>query len=72
MTGVVKNAFQVGYGEPFAPIRYFSTVDFATTMPSFPGSPTMRGDPQAGFAREIWGMSSRRSRSILGRPGRLL
>ena len=32
--------------------RYFSTVDLATSMPSLASSPTMRGEPQFGLARE--------------------
>jgi hypothetical protein len=32
---------------------YFSTVDFATLMPSFPNSPTIHGAPYSGFACHI-------------------
>ena len=49
--------------------RYVSTVDLATSMPSLCSSPTIRGEPQVGFACHIAWMSSRTSWATAGRPG---
>jgi hypothetical protein len=58
----------VGEGDFRERGRYFSTVDLATSMPSFRSSPTMRGDPQVGFACHIMRISSRTSLTMVGRP----
>jgi hypothetical protein len=63
-----RNAFHVGEGAFLNRPRYLSTVDFATSMPSFPSSPTMRGVPHSGLALEIVRMRSRISWLICGRP----
>jgi hypothetical protein len=47
-----RNVFQVGEGAFPDRTRYLSTVDFATLMPSFPNSPTMRGVPHNGLVPE--------------------
>ena len=39
--------YHTGFGER---TMYFSTVDFATMIPSLPSSPTMRGEPHVGLA----------------------
>src|SRR5919108_37034 len=57
-TWLVRNAFHVGEDGLRTFGRYFSTVDFATSMPSFRSSPTMRGEPQVGFDCHISWMSS--------------
>jgi hypothetical protein len=49
--------------------RYLSTVDFATLMPSFPNSPTIRGVPHSELAAETLRMSSRISSLISGLTG---
>ena len=52
-TWLFKNAFHVGE-DGLCPLgRYFSTVDLATVMPIFSSSPTMRGEPQLGFERQV-------------------
>jgi len=48
---------------------YFSTVDFATTIPIFSTSPTILGDPQCGFAFDIFRISCRILGDVDGRPG---
>jgi hypothetical protein len=48
---------------------YFSTVDFATSIPIFASSPTIRGDPQSGLAEDILRIRSRTSPETVGRPG---
>ena len=70
LTCVSRNVRHVGDGEPLARTRYFSTVDFATTMPTLATSPTIRAEPQLGLAREIWRIRVRISGSMAGRPGR--
>ena len=50
-------------------VRYLSTVDFATPIPIFRSSPTMRGEPQSGLAEEILRMRARSSVGMPGRPG---
>ena len=62
-------AFHVGDGGFVGRTRYFSTVDFATLMPSFRRSPTMRGELHVGFGRHISRISARTSCRIAGRPG---
>lgn len=49
-TWFFKKVFQVGDGGFRGRTRYFSTVDFATSIPSFRSSPTIRGEPQVGLA----------------------
>jgi hypothetical protein len=68
-TWFARKAFQVGNGGSRPLGRYFSTVDLATSMPSLRSSPTIRGEPQVGFAHHIVRMSSRTSLAIAGRPG---
>jgi len=55
----VRNDFRVGEGAFPDRTRYLSTVDFATLMPSFPSSPTMRGVPHSRLAAETLRMISR-------------
>jgi hypothetical protein len=47
----------------------FSTVDFASSMPSFFSSATIRGEPQVELACHIRLMSFRSSGATWGRPG---
>jgi hypothetical protein len=68
-TWFVRKVFHVGDRGFRGCTRYFSTVDFATAMPSFRSSPTMRGDPQVGLACHILRMTSRTSLAMVGRPG---
>ena len=49
--------------------RYVSTVDLATSMPSFCNSPTIRGAPQVGWLCHIVRIRARTSLAIVGRPG---
>jgi hypothetical protein len=58
---VLRNVFHVGEGAFRKHGLYFSTGDWATSMPSFRSSPTMRGGPQVGFACHIVRMRSRTS-----------
>ena len=60
---------QVGEGGFRRRIMYFMTVDLATVTPSLASSPTIRGDPQVGFALDIRRMRSRASFATRGRPG---
>lgn len=69
LTWFFRNALHVGEGAFLDRTRYLSTVDFATLMPSFPNSPTMRGVPHSGLAPETLRMSSRISSLISGLPG---
>ena len=69
LTWLCRNAFHVGDGDRRGRTRYVSTVDFATSIPSFRSSPTIRGEPQVGFACHIAWMSSRTSLATAGRPG---
>ena len=48
-TWLCRNAFHVGEDGLRTLGRYFSTVDLATSMPSFRSSPTIRGEPHVGF-----------------------
>lgn len=48
LTWLCRNAFHVGEGGLRRRTRYVSTVDLATSMPSFCNSPTIRGAPQVG------------------------
>jgi hypothetical protein len=50
----------------------FSTVDFATVMPSLRSSTRIRGDPHVGFASHIRRIRSRTSSSTRVRPGLFL
>jgi len=50
-------------------IRYFSTVDLVTSMPTFRSSPTIRGAPHVGFACHMSRISWRTSLGMAGRPG---
>ena len=63
------SAFQVGEGGVGWRRRYFSSVDFATSMPSLRNSPRMRGEPHRGLAAEILRINSRLSWLIGGLPG---
>ena len=49
--------------------RYFSTVDLATSMPSLPNSPTIRGEPQPGLASDILRINALISFDTDGLPG---
>ena len=62
-------SFSVGTGV-FGRTMCFSTVDLATRMPSFANSPTMRGEPQPGFALDILRISSWTALATAGLPGR--
>ena len=57
----IEEPRQVGDGAPGGRMRYFSTIDLATSMPSLHSSPTMRGEPHVELAREIRRKRSRRS-----------
>jgi len=48
---------------------YFSTVDFATTIPILSSCPTILGGPQCGFAFDIRRISCLIFADIDGRPG---
>ena len=48
---------------------HFSTVALATWMPNLASSPTMRGDPQRGFAPDISRIRSRTTSATAGLPG---
>ncbi len=67
-----KKAHQVGAGGGRRRTRYFSTVDFATALPSFRHSPERRGESHRGFTVEISRISSRRSLLTAGLPARLV
>ena len=68
---VAKKVRQVGEGGVDARTRYFSTVDFATAMPSLPSSPAMRGAPHVGLAADSLRIRSRISLPTGGRPSLL-
>ena len=68
-TWFFKKVFHVGDDGLRGRTRYVSTVDLATSMPSFCSSPTIRGEPQVGFACHIVWISSRTSLATAGRPG---
>jgi hypothetical protein len=57
-------------GGPRRQIMYLETVDSVTSKPSCSNSPWMRGAPHNGFSLLIRRISSRSSRSTLGRPTR--
>ena len=65
----LKKARQAGDGGRRGWTRYFSTVDFATAIPSFRISPRIRGDPHRRLAAEMSRISSRSALGIAGRPG---
>ena len=69
LTWLARNARHVGDGGLRGRTLYFSTVDLATSMPSFRSSLRMRGDPQAGLDSDIFRMRSRTSLAMAGRPG---
>lgn len=50
---------------------YSSTVDFATTIPSFASSLIIFGEPHVGFMVDIMGISSWISLDVVGRLARL-
>ena len=64
-----RTVFPVGDGGFRRRIRYVSTVDFATVMPTFRSSPTIRGASQVGLVCHILRMRSRTSWALVGRPG---
>ena len=66
---LLRNACQVGDEGFSGRSMYLSTVDFATSIPSLRSSPTIRGDPQHGLARDILRMSCLTSGAVEGRPG---
>jgi hypothetical protein len=68
-TWLAKNARHVGEGGFLDRAMYFSTVAFATWMPSLESSPTMRGEPQCGLALDISRMRSWTALASLGLPG---
>ena len=63
-----RNERHVGDGGLRRLAMYFSTVLFATSIPSFASSPWMRGAPQRGFARLIALMRRTTSGAFAGRP----
>jgi hypothetical protein len=69
LTWLFKHVFHVGQGGLRGRTRYVSTVDFATSIPSFRSSPTIRGEPHVGFACHIAWISARTSWATAGRPG---
>jgi hypothetical protein len=64
-----RNTFHVGDGGFFDRTLYFSTVDLATSMPSFFNSPTILGEPQPTLATDILRINSLISFDIGGLPG---
>jgi hypothetical protein len=64
-----RKAFHVGYGGFLDRTRYFSTVDLATSIPSFRNSPTIRGEPQPGLAADILRINALISSDTVGLPG---
>jgi len=64
-----RNVRRVGDGGLSRRGRYFSTVDLATSIPSFASSATILGEPHVGLAFHIRPMSSPSSGEIGGRPG---
>ena len=68
-TWLFKKARHVGDGGFFGRTMYFWTVDLATWMPNLASSPTMRGEPQRGFALDISRMRSRTACATGGLPG---
>ncbi len=67
--GLFRNAFQVGDEVLGGRTRYFSTVDFATSIPSLRSSPTMRGELHRGLALESLRIRVLTSLLTVGRPG---
>ena len=65
----LRKARQVADGGRRRRTMYFATVDFGTSIPILPSSPTILGAPQSGLADDILRMRSRTSRGIDGRPG---
>ena len=65
-----RNVFQLCDGGLRPRTTYFDTVDWATSKPSINSSPWIRDAPHNGLFRLIRWISSRRPRSILGRPAR--
>jgi hypothetical protein len=65
-TWFFKKVFHVGDEGLRGRTRYVSTIDLATSMPSLYSSPTIRGEPQVGFACHIAWMSSRTSWATAG------
>jgi len=68
----LRNARQLGDGGLRFRTMYFSTVDFATTIPIFSSSPTILGDLQSGFAFDISRPSCLTFADVDGRPGFVL
>jgi hypothetical protein len=64
-----RKAFHVGDGGFLHRTLYFSTVDLATSMPSFFNSPTIRGEPQPTLASDIFRINALISFDIGGLPG---
>jgi hypothetical protein len=50
---VFRKTFPVGDSGFLCLARSFSTVDFAISMPNLRSSPTIRGEPQVGFACHV-------------------
>src|SRR5262249_38787193 len=67
-TWLSRKARHVGEGGFVGRTMYFSTVALATAMPSLASSPTMRGEPQSGFAVDILPMRSRTAFATAGLP----
>jgi hypothetical protein len=65
---VFQKAFQDGEGGLVGCTRYLSTVDWATLIPSFLSSPTIRGEPHPGLALEIRRIRTLISLETMGRP----
>ncbi len=53
-TGFFRKVFHVGASGCLGHDRYFSTVDVATSAPSFRSAPTIRSAPHVGLACHIW------------------
>jgi len=68
-TWLSRKARHVGDDGFFGRTMYFSTVDLATWRPSLASSPTMRGEPQRGFALDIFRMSTWTALATAGLPG---
>src|SRR5579863_996509 len=68
-TWVCRKVRQVWEGGLRCRTMYLATVAWHTSMPSLSSSPWIRGAPHSGFARLIFRISSRTSKSIVGLPG---
>jgi hypothetical protein len=64
-----EKGLPVGDGGLGGRLRYVSTVDLVTSMPTFRRAPTIRGEPRVGFACPMSRISWRTCLVRAGRPG---